>query len=91
MFQKTPRKNALLFSVKPDRQAQRVTLAGDFNSWIPIEMQKRKDGSFSTELALSAGSYQYKFVVDGRWISDPDHNNRVPNSFGTFNSVVSVQ
>lgn len=90
MVKKATRKNSMLFCLQPENNARRVMLAGDFNGWIPAEMLKSKSGLYSTEVALSSGPHQYKFVVDGKWISDPDQNNRVTNSFGTINSVVTV-
>ena len=73
--------------------ARKVFLAGDFTDWqaSPLTMRRRKagTGTFSTSVALSPGAYQYKFIVDGAWIEDP-RAERVPNPFGTSNSVIKV-
>ncbi len=51
-----------------------VYLAGDFNNWNPtLEMMNEVNGRYEVRLFLVPGSYRYKFVVDGKWISDPDN------------------
>ena len=52
--------------------AKAVYLAGSFNDWHPgvTEMIKVGDDRWAKELALAPGSYEYRFVVDGRWIPD---------------------
>jgi len=72
--------------------AKNVYLVGDFNQWDPKSkrMMKNKDGSFQTNVRLSAGEYQYKFIADGVWLSDPDAQRQVMNPYGTLNSVITV-
>lgn len=62
-------------------------LAGEFSLWQPVAMRRQKDGSYACSVNLKAGSYQYKFIVDGQWTADPDHHERVDNPFGTDNSL----
>jgi hypothetical protein len=81
----------VLFRYKPAGMVKSVTLAGTFNDWNakakPLEGPD-KDGTFSTRLVLKAGTYEYKFVLDGRtWTGDPD-NFRTTGSNG--NSVLTV-
>lgn len=55
-------------------KATDVYLVGDFNNWNPtVEPLEREGGAFRVSLFLVPGSYRYKFVVDGRWIVDPDN------------------
>jgi len=71
-----------------------VYLAGEFNQWNPTAKKmayKAKDGLYAVTLKLAAGTYQYKFVIDGTWCADPENVNAVPNDQGTFNSVVTVK
>lgn len=72
--------------------ATSVLLVGDFNSWDSkgIPLKKNKNGVWATELALKPGKYQYKFLVDGQWITDPENKVTVKNPFGTENSVKEV-
>ncbi len=44
----------------------------------------------ATILALLPGRYEYKFVVDGHWIPDPNALENVLNPHGTLNSVMEV-
>ena len=47
-------------------------------------------GAWTTTVWLPAGRYEYRFVVDGQWISDPSARESVPNTFGSTNSVLVV-
>ena len=71
--------------------AKSVYLAGEFNSWSPTATpMKKRDGVWEVEISLKPGTYQYKFVVDGRWCEDPKNPWKVDDGFGGFNSVVKV-
>jgi len=72
--------------------AKTVLLTGDFNAWNPtgIKMDKDKAGIWKTEVELGAGRYEYKFVVDGKWWTDPSNKHTAINSFGDVNSVIEV-
>lgn len=85
----TPRTTFSLYA--PD--AHEVFLIGDFNDWQTNELKARKlkNGTWSKSLTLKAGTYQYLFLVDGEWWSDPVNPNRAQNPFGTENSVIAVQ
>jgi hypothetical protein len=65
----------VLFRCKPGARAKAVYLAGEFNAWNPTAEQMAgpdQDGVFVKRLTLPAGTYEYKFVVEGKeWISDP--------------------
>jgi hypothetical protein len=49
------------------------------------------DGKWAKELTLPDGRYEYRFVVDGAWVSDPNAREAAPNPFGTANSVLRVE
>jgi 1,4-alpha-glucan branching enzyme len=73
--------------------AEHVNLCGDFNDWQPAG--RRMTGSadagwWKIRLALEPGRYEYKFVVDGKWVHDPHARENVPNIHGSLNSVVEV-
>jgi 1,4-alpha-glucan branching enzyme len=72
--------------------ANRVMLAGNFNNWKAdtMPLSKAKKSTWEKELTLKPGKYEYKFVVDGKWIADPNNKNTVWNSLGSQNSVVEV-
>src|SRR5262245_43973916 len=73
-------------------QAGSVAVAGTFNEWRPDEarMKKNKKGIWRCKLSLPLGRHEYRFVVDGRWISDPKASEQVPNEFGETNSVLML-
>jgi 1,4-alpha-glucan branching enzyme len=51
--------------------AAAVAIAGTFNDWHAdsAPMLKVGDGRWLKDLALPAGRYEYRFVVDGAWIA----------------------
>ena len=69
-----------------------VFLAGSFNNWDPkgIALTPNADGMYSADVALSPGRHEYKFLVNGLWRLDKQSRQQVPNSYGTFNSVIEV-
>ena len=74
-------------------QAQRVELAGEFNNWEPQNTPLKRsndNGRWNIELELHEGSYQYRYVVDGRWQPDPYNSDSVQNEFGEQNSILYV-
>jgi 1,4-alpha-glucan branching enzyme len=91
MFQKAAKKGTTTFSIIAPSGAKEVGLAGDFTSWKPLPMKKQKAGRFAISVALQPGVYEYRYLVDGLWVTDPDHNHWAPNPFGSFNSVAQVE
>jgi 1,4-alpha-glucan branching enzyme len=73
-------------------QANSVQLVGDFTHWQskPINLVKAADGVWKTSIALAAGTYHYRFLVDGTWCDDPQCTLRIPNIFGSHNMVREV-
>lgn len=89
MFQSLPKGKAL-FCIDPGKVARSVCLAGDFNNWVPLVLQKGMDGKFAAAVPLHPGTYEYKFIVDGKWITDPDNQIQAANAFGTSNSIAQI-
>lgn len=93
-------------TVKTDPAAKRVTfqvtanpkstvsLAGTFNQW-DAKRHPMKDisgaGKYTITLMLPKGEHEYKFVINGNWVVDPECRNWVRNSLGTLNSVFKVE
>ena len=90
MFSNGKKQGEVQFALTPAAGAAEVCLAGDFNAWEPRAMRRQKDGRFAMTLRLPPGSYEYRFVVDGHWMTDPDHNHWAPNPYGSFNSVAKI-
>jgi ankyrin repeat protein len=55
-----------------DPRASDVCVAGEFNGWNTAELQLDKDaeGVWRGSTTVPAGTYGYKYVVDGRWKMD---------------------
>ncbi len=72
--------------------AKSVLLAGEFNNWAGAANPLAKDvsGRWSTALSLPAGTYQYKFIVDGVWTNDHRPVQLVDNPFGSTNSIIRL-
>jgi Carbohydrate-binding module 48 (Isoamylase N-terminal domain) len=73
--------------------AREVAVAGDFNGWNPqtAHMHRGQGGVWSVEIPVSPGRrYQYMFVVDGRWVTDPTAPASVDDGFGGRNAVLDL-
>ena len=72
--------------------ASSVAIAGDFNSWAPLELEDMDgDGVWSARLAVSPGVYEYMFVLDGtRWVTDPHAERYSDDGFGNRNAVLAI-
>ena len=72
--------------------AREVAVVGSFSGWQEIRpLKKGKAGMWQTWINLEPGEHEYRFLVDGTWVNDPVSAHRVPNAFGTENSVVIVE
>lgn len=90
MVEKGRKKGTVRFTIKPDGGVKNASLAGSFSNWQPVRMQKQKDGVFVSVLTIPRGTHEYKFVLDDHWVVDPDNAAAALNSFGTMNSVLTV-
>ena len=72
--------------------AHNVSIAGSLNNWEPHEnpIIALGEGRWATELTLIPGSYEYRLLVDGQWMTDPQAKETVPNPFGSVNAVLRV-
>jgi peroxiredoxin/mono/diheme cytochrome c family protein len=63
------------FRYRPLAKAQAVYLAGTFNGWNPTALAMNgpdADGFYWVSQTLAAGTYEYKYVLDGKnWRADP--------------------
>jgi hypothetical protein len=71
--------------------ARQVILAGSFNGWSTRELRMVKDtAGWALPLFLGEGTHTYKFVVDGRWITDPGNAVERPDGRGNYNSLIGI-
>ena len=73
-------------------QARSAAVVGSFNDWdvSRTPMNQEPGGSWKATVWLPAGRYEYRFVADGQWLSDPSAKEHVQNHFGSTNSVLVV-
>ena len=69
-----------------------VSVVGTFNDWKSgaTPLNRGGTGKWARELAVAPGRYEYRFVVDGRWVDAPDAKAYVPNPHGGRNAVLQV-
>lgn len=85
-------RNRILFrTYKPE--ARLISLVGDFNGWNPEHdvMRRGTDGIWRLEKRLSAGTYRYKFIVDGEWLPDVYNPESASDSAGDICSIIKIQ
>lgn len=75
-----------------------VFLAGNFNNWKPIPMVRNSMGVYYHILEPGQfpdgkilRSYDYRFLVDGIWTSDPMNKNRIDDGMGGYISTYYLE
>ena len=72
--------------------ARVVAVAGDFNKWNQSQLLfAREGGEWVCRVSLPAGTYQYKFIVDGNWLTDPNNPKTVHDERGFENSLLRAE
>jgi chromosome partitioning protein len=80
----------VIFTIEAS-EAERVQLAGDFNDWALSGSDMELDGGvWKKVVKLAPGRYRYRYVVDGRWQSDPLNADAEPSAFGGDDSILVV-
>lgn len=78
------------FALDYFEKAQTVALAGDFTNWkdhaVPLSF---KDGKWQATIKIPSGDHQYKFIVDGVWVTDP-YNRLTAQKENNVNSLLYV-
>jgi len=74
----------------PDAGA--VFVSGSFNGWNTgaNPLKKNREGQWTVVVALFPGTYEYRFLVDGKWKDDPNCGRRHLNRYGGYNDVLTV-
>ena len=73
--------------------ADHIYLIGEFNQWTPgtMPMQQGRDGVWRIELELPFGhTYQFRYLIDGHWLTDSHADGATTNEYGTQNSIVDT-
>ncbi len=69
--------------------ADEVILKGSWNDWQEEPMKRNKKGEFTKTKRLKPGTYQFGYLVDGRWEVDQTLPT-TPSPFGTMNNILKV-
>lgn len=81
------------FSVEA-KGANTAAVIGDFNNWNPAEgeLLKLKTGTFRATFDLPKdNSFEFKYLVDGNYLNDPEADSFAYNEFaGAENSVLAL-
>lgn len=80
--------SVVTFYLRGNDKAKEVLLAGSFNNWQHGAWpMTHTDSGWILPAKLPAGKHFYKYIVDGRWIVDPDNQLRENDGRGNTNSV----
>ena len=77
------------FFLPGNREAKKVYLSGTFNQWSTLQTpMQASDSGWKICLDLVPGKYQYKYIVDGKWLTDENNKQREKDGHRGYNSVV---
>jgi hypothetical protein len=84
----------LMRFVYVDRDAESVSVAGDFSDWEPISLTRvsiNGDQAWTGLIPLTRGEHRYMFIKDGEeWVTDPFAKTFRDDGFGNRNAVISL-
>ena len=79
------------FRLRGYENAENVIVAGSFNKWDEQMFKMYKiTGGWELKLQIQPGDYEYRYIVDGKWMEDPTNPDKVPNEFGEYNSHINI-
>lgn len=79
------------FRLKAYSDALTVALTGPFNDWNSRHTLCAREGAqWVCRINLAPGRYAYKFVVDNKWVLDPDNPATESDARGNVHSVITV-
>ncbi|HKZ66445.1 MAG TPA: hypothetical protein VJ111_08830 [Chitinophagaceae bacterium] len=71
-----------LFFLEGYTDARQVVLSGSFNNWRKDELYMKKTArGWELPYTLGPGNYQYRFIVDNKWVSRPATPGRAGNDY----------
>jgi len=89
---KLPEGKEILFKLEAP-EGSVVQIAGDFNEWVPEYLdftESQGKPLWHKTISLRPGSYEYKYLVDGRWMPDPANDTTVKDAYGGVNSLINL-
>jgi len=71
--------------------AEKVIITGNFNKWNESDIQmNRSEKGWVIKMDFPQGIFEYKFIVDGEWMHDPNNSRKTKNQHNTYNSILLV-
>jgi len=81
------------FTFSPDSGVKKVVVMGGFNDWsrtaLPM-VDNNNDGILENHVFLAPQRHEYKFVVDGEELIDPENPVFISNNIGGWNSILDL-
>ncbi len=78
------------FTIEPSNEISSVELKGEWNSWEPQLMKRKKNGEFSCRKKIKEGNWQFGYLFsDGQWITEQQCKT-VTSPIGTQNSQLEI-
>ncbi len=81
------------FYFKPERDVTNLVVMGQFNDWsrtaLPL-YDENGDGIYERKVFLKPQRHEYKFVVDGVELIDPENPVFISNNIGGWNSILDL-
>ncbi len=53
-------------------------------------MKKYEGGVWKKMVMIPPGRCDYKFLVDGQWMLDPNNDQKCSNCFGSYNNILII-
>ncbi|MFQ6677475.1 MAG: alpha-amylase family glycosyl hydrolase [Fidelibacterota bacterium] len=81
------------FTYQTDEDDSLVVVMGSFNDWSRSQLKMEDidgDGIFEKTVFLGPKKHEYKFVVNGEELIDPDNPVFVSNNIGGWNSILDL-
>jgi 1,4-alpha-glucan branching enzyme len=90
-MQKKIKRRRVTFSFNAPK-ARKVSLVGEFNNWDPAKHPMKSDDNdlWTKTIVLEPGTYNYKFLMDEKWMIDTQNDSSRLNRYGTLNSLITV-
>jgi 1,4-alpha-glucan branching enzyme len=87
----TPGCVRIIFELPTCIWADHIAVVGDFNHWCKTAtpMQQNREGVWRATIDLPQGSCtEFRYLVDGAWLTDAHADGYVANAYGSDNSLV---
>jgi hypothetical protein len=85
-------KGNVTFRLRGYADAKVVAVAGSFNNWNQSQLLFAREGDeWVCRINLPRGTHQYKFIIDGNWLTDPSNPKIIHDERGIENSLMRTE